>query len=101
MLFTDLWRLNKTLCSAPDTPRIIFGALEDNSKVRLEDKQDASPLVEVLHKPRINITMETSFSVNRLKKLNLRNLNEDLNYGKGCIVKEEKTGIIQQKALRN
>lgn len=45
--------------------------------------------------------METFFFGKQIKKLNLRNLNEDLNCGKGCIVKEEKTGIIQQIALRN
>lgn len=59
------------------------------------------PLVEVLHKSKINVPMETFFFGKQIKKLNLRNLNEDLNCGKGCIVKEEKTGIIQQIALRN
>lgn len=54
-----------------------------------------SPLFEVLHKSKINITMETGFFLGKqMKKPNLRNLNEDLKDGKGCILKEEKTGII-------
>ena len=41
-----------------------------------------SPLFEVLHKSKINITMETGFFLGKqMKKPNLRNLNEDLKDG--------------------